>query len=536
MQARNASVVGRATRGASKLGLGALAVLLAASGCNDEVGGDGYVPPRASAGKSGLGGGAGALGDGGMSPEGGTAGEPASSGAKAGSTNHAGSGGKGGRGGTGSMTDGGTGGEPTGAAVCGNNATEAGEECDDGNTQSGDGCSADCKSGCEVCENTFCKAVRAHEAGEHGWLSEDLKFSPADLPTTCYDMPGLAEGGPAQGVARADLCQSMVDCIRRERCAQIAADDVLEDEAGGVRKYSAASQYAFMHCFCTQEVTSNRPTFINSCTDPVNFDPSKTPNFIGKCKQEIQEASERDDLGIFGGLYTLAKPLGVANSLLQWCDKRLCTEECLPEASVGVVAQITADILQTKNLAGESALGDLIADAYRSATGADFAFVNDAAFISDYAALGLVFNATPGRSADANGRVLESEIRQVLFGMHPGQGRNDQGGGLLVTAKLTGQQVYDFLEAQASSLQVSGLSFSWDAATFHVTEVKAGGLSIDKASSYTVATNNVLAKLLVGATNVTTTDKNPEQELVKFLQAQPQPIAPPALNRISRAN
>jgi cysteine-rich repeat protein len=37
-------------------------------------------------------------------------------------------------------------------AVCGNALVDPGEVCDDGNTKSGDGCSADCKS-LEVCGN-----------------------------------------------------------------------------------------------------------------------------------------------------------------------------------------------------------------------------------------------------------------------------------------------------------------------------------------------------------------------------------------------
>ncbi|HEX2876629.1 MAG TPA: hypothetical protein VHP33_35505, partial [Polyangiaceae bacterium] len=170
MQQRNARGFGRAVRSAGRLGLGALAALLAASGCSDEVGGDGYVPDRPSAGKGGLGGGAGTLGSGGLPAEGGAGGDSTASGGKAGSGN-SGTSGKGGRAGSSSMTDGGMGGEPTGTAVCGNNATEPGEECDDGNTKSGDGCTADCKSACEVCEKTYCKAVRSVEAGDHGWVT-----------------------------------------------------------------------------------------------------------------------------------------------------------------------------------------------------------------------------------------------------------------------------------------------------------------------------------------------------------------------------
>lgn len=520
---------------------GLLVTLVAASGCNDEVGGDGFVPDRPSAGKGGLTASAGAPG-GGAPDEGGMGGEPIVSGGKAGSTSHAGSAGKGGHAGTSTMTEGGMGGETAGTAVCGNHVVEPPEQCDDGNTESGDGCTADCKADCEVCEKTYCKAVRSLNAGEHNWFNEEILVSPADLATTCYEMPGLAEGGPAQGVARADLCRDMVDCIRKEKCSQIVADDF----GGEGNIYPKGREYAFMRCFCDLEVTD--PAYIAKCTNPANFiaddDPS-TPDYSGKCKRQIQEASERDDLAIFGGLYTGGRPFGVANSLLQSCDKKLCTEECLPEDTVGVVAQITADILSAESDAGESPLGDLIADAQRSALATDFAFVNRTSYESDLGARGLLFSASPGRPADADGRVLESEIRHVLFGMEPRANYlNQEGGSKLVTLHLTGQQVRDFLESRIlfeegrvhPTVQVSGLAYTWEAATKHVASVVVGTTPLDLAVIYSVTVNDNLAQSISGAADLVVTDKNPEQELVKYLKAQPQPIAPPTSNRVIRTN
>jgi cysteine-rich repeat protein len=529
MQERNSRRLQRATRGASGLFCVALFGLFAAGGCSEEVGGDGFVPDPPSAGKNGFAGGAGMLGSGGLS-EGGAAGEPSISGGRAGSTGRAGTSGKGGRGGTSTMTEGGRGGEPSGP-VCGNNMTEPPEECDDGNTKSGDGCTADCRSNCEICEKTYCTAVRAQEAGEYNWSSNAVFPTSKDLFTDCYEMPGVTKMGPAgAGVPLADLCREMVDCIRTEKCAQFVPDDLPLANL----EYSTGSQNTFMHCFCSYDV--GEPGYLTACKNPDSYDPEKDPNYIGKCKREIQEASELDGVDIFNGLYTLkTKAFGGANNLLQWCDKRLCTEECLPGTSVGVVATIASDILQTKNAAGETPLGDLIADAQRAATATDFAFVNDETFTSEYAPLGLIFHAAPGRPADADGRILESEVRNVLFGIHP-QYINKLGGARLVTMKLTGQQVFDFLAAERAAIQVSGLTFTWDASTLQVTEVKKAGTAIDKAASYSVTVNNVLAKSIVGGTDVVATDKNPEQELVKFLQAQPQPIAPPTLDRITRAN
>jgi cysteine-rich repeat protein len=60
-------------------------------------------------------------------------------------TTSVGGGGSGhGGGGTGGTTTGGTGGVGGGPAVCGNGVQEAGEECDDGNTDDQDGCEHDC--------------------------------------------------------------------------------------------------------------------------------------------------------------------------------------------------------------------------------------------------------------------------------------------------------------------------------------------------------------------------------------------------------
>ena len=513
----------RTVRGASSI---FVLALLAASGCNDEVGGDGYVPDAPKAGTGGMAAVAGALSGGGSMTDGGAAGDAPSSSGKGGST-HAGSAGKssGGRGG--SMTDGGMGGDS--GAVCGNMQVEAGEECDDGNTKSGDGCTADCKSGCEVCEKTYCTAVRTTTAGDYGWVTADTR-APGDLYTSCFDMVGLAEGGPAQGVARAELCQEVVDCVRREQCAQWVPDDdkVVANVMGDGRPYR------FMRCYCDRDVTELG--YLNHCKDPTQF-------VAGKCQRQFQEASERDDVaGVFNGIPTsVASASNMATVLLQACDRKLCAEECFPESTSGVVATISADILWTRNSAGESPLGDLVVDAERASTGTDFALLdfNETGFLfeSHFGTAGLRLGATPGRSADAPGRVLESELWHVLFGMDQSPAANFGAmGRRLVTLQLTGQQVYDLIGSLRASIHVSGLTFTWDGATSLVTEVRKGGAALDKAATYSVTVNDVMVTSIAGAANAVTTEKNPEQELVAYLKAQPQPIAPPVLNRVTRLN
>jgi len=530
---------GNRARGASAL---ALVGLFVAAGCGDETGGDGFVPDNpASAGKAGGG------GEGGMEPTpssgtvgmGGEGGEPSLPTSGKGSGGHGGTAGKssGGAAGT-AMTEGGMagmGGETGPKSVCGNSIVEPGEDCDDGNTKSFDGCPADCHASCEVCEKTFCAAVRSDTAGEFNWQAQ-VKKNPYDPFTNCSTLAGTALHGPAQNVPRAELCEALVDCVRRERCAQLVPDRPPPPANEG------AATYDFMHCFCSLDVTS--PDYVNTCKLPESFDPNAKPNYIGKCKREFQEAAEADtEDQVLGAITSNSKAFASGNTLLESCDRVLCTEECLPEASVGVVAQITTDILAAKNGPGESAIGDLLADAERAATGTDFAFVNDGSYGSDYGAPGFIFHGAPGRAADADGRVLESEVRQLLFGMVGSTGVNDQAGRLLLTMQLTGQQIYAFLTSRVEAsqpaprlfTQVSGLTYTWDATAHVVTEVRKDGGLIDKAASYSVTVNDSFSKYVVGAASVVTTDKNPEQELVKYLKAQPQPVAPPTLNRISLA-
>jgi 5'-nucleotidase len=317
---------------------------------------------------------------------------------------------------------------------------------------------------------------------------------------------------------------------------------VPEDFGATAEAYlTAAKDFPFLRCFCDLDITAPGPSFVSRCKNPSTYVP-------GKCAREIHEASEKDDVGqVLNNPYTGSLPLGAANLLLQVCDKKLCTEECLPEASVGVVAQITGDIPQTPNDADESPLGDLIADSQRFATGTDFAFINRLAFVSTYAPIGLLYSAAPGRPADADGRVLESEVRNVLFGMDPvADAVNVYGGSHLVTLQLTGQQIYDTLSKpltidvlSAGPLDVSGLTYTWDAGlptASRVTDVRKNGVPIDKAGRFTVTVNDFLAKAIVGAEQVVLTEKNPEKELVAYLKAQPQPIAPPPSNRVTRLN
>ena len=140
-----------------------------------------------------------------------------------------------------------------------------------------------------------------------------------------------------------------------------------------------------------------------------------------------------------------------------------------------VVGEATTALSQSQNAAGESALGDLIADAQRAATGTDFAFMNPGGIRANLDA----------------GPITWGE----LFTIQPF-------GNSLVTMNLTGAQVYAVLEQQwagqpfARIMQISGFDYTWDPARpvgSRVLEVRKGGVALDTAAPYTVTCNNFMA-------------------------------------------
>ena len=160
----------------------------------------------------------------------------------------------------------------------------------------------------------------------------------------------------------------------------------------------------------------------------------------------------------------------------------------MAEAVVGTVA---ADIDREPNHAGESALGNVIADVHLAATrraGAVAAFMNQGGIRDDigYAASG----------TEADGELTFGEA----FSVHPF-------GNSLVTMTLTGAQIHSLLEQQFRSgdsgshrlLQVSeGFSYTWDAARPVGSKVDASTITIngqivDRESSYRITVNSYMA-------------------------------------------
>ncbi|CAA9453977.1 MAG: 5'-nucleotidase [uncultured Rubrobacteraceae bacterium] len=155
-------------------------------------------------------------------------------------------------------------------------------------------------------------------------------------------------------------------------------------------------------------------------------------------------------------------------------------EEQIAPVANRVVGTAAENVTRTATPAGESALGDLIADAQRGFAGADFAFMNPGGIRADI----------------ASGEVTYGE----LFAVQPFDNQ-------VARMELTGEQVYRVLEQQFQTdsngnprtriLQISGLEFSYNSqnpAGSRITSVTLpDGAPLDRGATYTVAANSFIA-------------------------------------------
>jgi 5'-nucleotidase len=209
-----------------------------------------------------------------------------------------------------------------------------------------------------------------------------------------------------------------------------------------------------------------------------------------------------------------------------------------------VIGSITADILRANNAAGESALGDVIADAQLAATSgglfgsAVVAFMNPGGIRAD-------FNFAQISGSEAPGQVTYGEA----FTVQPFSN-------VMTVQTCTGQQIHDLLEQQWGTnsdgsarqviLQVStGFTYTWDGAApngdrVDATDILLGGTPIDLGADYQVAMNNFLATGGDGFSIFTTCTDPIGGEidldaLVAYFEDN-SPIAPGPQNRITRLN
>jgi 5'-nucleotidase len=200
-----------------------------------------------------------------------------------------------------------------------------------------------------------------------------------------------------------------------------------------------------------------------------------------------------------------------------------------------VVGTITGDITSTANAAGESPMGDVIADAQLAYTPtAQIALMNPGGIRA-----GLTYANSPG--GEAPGQVTYGEAFTV-------QPFNN----LVVTQTFTGQQIKDVLEQQFVGfggqttqriLQISkGLTYSYDstaAAGSKVSSIALNGTPLDLAASYQVTTNDFLANGGDGFTNLTlgtgrTTAPGFDVDALTAYLGAGTPVAPGPQDRITK--
>src|SRR5712671_2677782 len=195
---------------------------------------------------------------------------------------------------------------------------------------------------------------------------------------------------------------------------------------------------------------------------------------------------------------------------------------------------ITQTLSRAPNDAGESALGDIIADAQLAATTAD---AKGAAVIA--------FTNPGGIRTDITKKEDGAVTYADVFASQPFRNQ-------LVTLTLTGAQIKNMLEQQwldpkrPRILQVSkGFNYAWDNAKPYGDRVRAESMSlngqrVDPARSYRVTVNNYLA---VGGDGFTVLKEGTGQQfgtydvdaLHGYFQAN-SPIAPATADRITRLN
>jgi 5'-nucleotidase len=187
-----------------------------------------------------------------------------------------------------------------------------------------------------------------------------------------------------------------------------------------------------------------------------------------------------------------------------------------------VIANAAYDLTREQNAAGESALGNLIADAQRWKMGTDLAFMNPGGIRANLSA----------------GEVTWGELYTIQpFGNN------------LVKMKLSGSQIDTLLEQQWKDqpypriLQVSGLSYTWDpkkpaGERVDPADVFVNGQPLELNKTYIVTVNSFLAE---GGDKFSVLKEGTEREmgpadleaLIEYLRQLPQPFGAAIEGRIN---
>jgi 2',3'-cyclic-nucleotide 2'-phosphodiesterase / 3'-nucleotidase / 5'-nucleotidase len=186
------------------------------------------------------------------------------------------------------------------------------------------------------------------------------------------------------------------------------------------------------------------------------------------------------------------------------------------------VGEAAVELTRTANEAGESALGNLIADSMRDATKSDFAFMNSGGIRNDLGA----------------GPITWGE----LFAIQPF-------GNDIVTLTVTGEQIRTLLNQQFNAdrnkiMAVSGLKYTWSVEKPLGEKVLdiflPDGSKIDPKGEYTIAVNNFMAD---GGDGYTILKEGKDRTVwltdldtfVNYVKAQQKPISAAIEGRILNA-
>jgi 2',3'-cyclic-nucleotide 2'-phosphodiesterase/3'-nucleotidase len=210
----------------------------------------------------------------------------------------------------------------------------------------------------------------------------------------------------------------------------------------------------------------------------------------------------------------------------------LAKADALVAPLVSAQVATTNGILSTSlNTAGESTLGDVLAEAHRRSMSADFGITNPGGMRAN---LPVTCASSPCAITWGDCFTSQPFANQVM------------------RVTLTGQQLKDALEQQFAGwngqsstrmLQIAGFAYTWSAGAPLGSRVislrKADGTPIDLGASYTVAMNNFLQgggdgfTVLVGGTNVVPGPIDLDA-LLDYLRAQAGPLVPATDGRVTR--
>jgi cysteine-rich repeat protein len=110
-------------------------------------------------------------------------------------------------------------------AVCGDTILDAGEDCDDGNLISGDGCSGTCTT--EVCGNGFLDGSEECDFGGGWYINGDPECTLADTWSACPSCSTTGQGCPCTSGA---ACLFAFSCCKFN-CQAVGTGNACPDPA-----------------------------------------------------------------------------------------------------------------------------------------------------------------------------------------------------------------------------------------------------------------------------------------------------------------